>query len=82
MSGLVRSLCPERPWWLLDVLWGLDSRADTLGMWPNDESFVPVPLAWLSRWEDVTVDVEGATVFLKCAAMLVTAAATSARDGT
>ncbi len=51
-------------------------------MRPNVESLVSVPLAWLPCWEDVTVDVEGTPILLKCAAMLVTAAATLARDGT
>ena len=82
LSSLVRSLCPDRLWWLLDAFEELVSRADTLGMRPNDESLVAASLAWLPGWEDVTVDVEGAPVFLKCAAMLVTAAATSARNGT
>ncbi len=51
-------------------------------MWPSDKSFVPVPPVWLSCWEDVTVDVEGAPVLLTCATMLVTAAATLACEGT
>ncbi len=81
LSDLVRSLCPDRLWLLLEVRGGLDSLVNTLGIRPSDESFVPVPLAWLSRWEDVTVDVE-APVFLTCATMLVTASATLACDGT
>ncbi len=53
---------------------------DILGIRPEDESFVLVPLVWLSRWEEVTVGV-GAPVFLMCATMLVTASATLACEG-
>ncbi len=80
-SGLVRSLRPDRPWWLLEVLEGWDSLMDILGIRPSVESFMLVPLAWLSRWEHVTAGVV-TPVFLTCATMLMTAAATLACDGT
>ncbi len=53
----------------------LDSVVDTLGIRVDDRSFVPVPLALLSPWEDAAVDVE-APVRLICITMLVIASST------
>ncbi len=81
LLGRVLSLWLDRLWLLPEACGGLGSVAETLGIRVDSTSFGPVSLAWLSHWEDVTVEVE-APVCLICITMLVIASSTWACEGT